>query len=179
MAEIKITELNEIVRADLNDTDVLPIVDVSDDETKKVKLENIRSIAKNEYSDSTLDPYSANYTNVNFQTREAVLYNNETGDNGNITLSDSAENYSKIKIYFRDNDNNRNSVEIFQPNGKSVSLLTCAAGGTNAYIKMKNVTISGTSITRKTNDSVSQFRTNTPNTSADNYIYILRVEGIN
>ena len=179
MAEIKITELNELSKASLNDNDVLPIVDISDDETKKIKISNIKTDSLNEYNTSQIQPYSANYSNTNFQTREVELYNDETGTNGDVTLSDSAANYTYIKIYFRDNDNGRNSVEIYSPNGTYASLMAVSPSGDNAYMKMRVVYINGTSITNKNNSSFAEFRTSSPNTSATNYIYITRVVGIN
>ena len=58
---------------------------------------NVEAESLNEYSTSTTQPYSANYSNTNFQTRETVLYNNTSGSNGTIQLSDSAANYKYIK----------------------------------------------------------------------------------
>jgi len=41
MANIKISELNELIPSQISTNDVLPIVDVSADETKKITLENL------------------------------------------------------------------------------------------------------------------------------------------
>lgn len=41
---------------------------------------------------------------------------------GTVTLSDSAANYQRIKIFFSNNDGMNNSVEIYDPDGKRVNL---------------------------------------------------------
>lgn len=64
MAEIKITELNELPSASLNNNDVLPIVDVSDDETKKITAGSIIDI---------IYPVGSIYMSVN-NTSPAVLF---------------------------------------------------------------------------------------------------------
>lgn len=53
---------------------------------------------KNTHSDSTEENYCCDYENKHFGGVE--LYNNSTGSAGEITLSDSISNYSKIKIFF-------------------------------------------------------------------------------
>jgi hypothetical protein len=54
--------------------------------------------------------------------KPVVLYNDATGTNNNVALSDSSDNYTYIEIFFRNNNNAYNSVKIYQPNGKAVSL---------------------------------------------------------
>lgn len=63
MNEVKITELNELESANVNNNDVLPIVDISADETKKIKVQNIKTTVNDSYSTSTTETYSANYIN--------------------------------------------------------------------------------------------------------------------
>lgn len=70
MANIKISELNELTSSQVDNNDVLPIVDVSTDETKKITVENIREglaiNVKNTYSTSQNDTYSCDYSNKAF-----------------------------------------------------------------------------------------------------------------
>lgn len=78
------------------------------------------------------------------------LYNNSSGAYGTINLSDDASNYTYMEIFFSGNDgyNYPSSVKIYSPNGKIASLLYILNDGTaqNFYFKVKNVLISGTTI---------------------------------
>jgi len=118
-------------------------------------------------------------------TPHTVLYDS-TGSNSTIALSQSAANFNHMRIYFHNNDSYKSSVDIYSPNGKSVSLATSNQnpGSTDlAYIKCSTVTISGTSISRVANSSSetafhsasSPYVTRT----MSNFIYIYRVEAWN
>ena len=76
--EVKITELTELESANVSNTDVLPIVDVSADETKKIKIENIKTVVNDSYSTSTTETYSANYINNNVGTTVHDSYSSST-----------------------------------------------------------------------------------------------------
>lgn len=91
--------------------------------------------------------------------------------NGNLTLSQSAANFTRITIYYRDNDNQYNSVDVYQPNGKLVLL---ASNWEGRFHKMRSVTISGTSV-----NTARAYQTDTVDnhTDATNLIYIIRVLG--
>lgn len=54
----------------------------------------------NEHSTSETDVYSANYVNNNFQLEGEVLYSNDTGTTGNVTLSKNVSNYSYLEIFY-------------------------------------------------------------------------------
>ena len=116
--------------------------------------------------------------NGNEILNENVLYNNESGSNGTIALSETAKNFKYIEIIFRDNDDTYSSVRVHNPNGKNVDLTTLARWSSTFYIKQKRVAISGTSITSGNATEVQL--TTAPkikiNTSANN-IYITRVVG--
>ena len=109
---------------------------------------------------------------------ENVLYNNESGSNGTIALSETAKNFKYIEIIFRDNDQTYSSVMVYKPNGKFVDLTTLARWSSTFYIKQKRVAISGTSITsgNATEVQLTTAPKITINTSANN-IYITRVVG--
>ena len=51
-----------------------------------------------------------------------VLYNNSSSQTATVTLSSSANNFSYLEIYYKDNDNVFNSVKVYDPNGKTVFL---------------------------------------------------------
>lgn len=108
-----------------------------------------------------------------------VLYNNATGSNGTITLSQSAANFDHLTIYYRDNDNENSSVDVYAPNGKQVTLATNHPGydNGNMYIKARSVLISGTSIATASLNRYSQVSVE-PGLSRSkvNNIYITRVE---
>ena len=104
-----------------------------------------------------------------------------SGTTGTVTLSESAANFSKLKIFFRTDDNAYQSVEVISPDGKSVELSVNHPGGSGqtstVWIKGATVAISGTSITVSAyiNMGVSA----AGNTlAAGNVIYVVRVEGI-
>ena len=109
---------------------------------------------------------------------ENVLYNNESGSNGTIALSETAKNFKYIEIIFRDNDNTYSSVMVYKPNEKFVDLTTLARWSSTFYIKQKRVAISGTSITsgNATEVQLTTAPKITINTSVNN-IYITRVVG--
>ena len=103
------------------------------------------------------------------------------GTNGTVTLSESAANFSKLKIFFRTDDSAYGSCEVPSPDGKTVDLSANHPGGSGqastVWIKGSSVVISGTSISviRYVNMGVSA----AGNTLvAGNVIYVVRVEGI-
>lgn len=65
MANIKISELNELDV--VSNDDVLPIVDVDANETKKVKTSNLKTKIRNIKTNSNDDAYSCNYINDIFK----------------------------------------------------------------------------------------------------------------
>lgn len=119
--------------------------------------------------------------------RPDVLFKGHT--NGTVTLSDSAANYSHMKIYYDSMTGGTTgtpcygSVCIYNPNGKSVNLFIGEAGASGSdrfpWWKGRDVTINGTSITTRTTnryyDTASSNKT-TRTTTAANNIYIDRVE---
>lgn len=108
-----------------------------------------------------------------------VAFEDSSGDNGNLTLDYSASGYTKAKIYFKtnDSDNPISSVEVDEPNGKTVMLIGVQPYTSNyCYIKSKKILISGTSITNVNYSQVSFRSSNYPTVSNDNYIYITKVE---
>lgn len=93
---------------------------------------------------------STNYTNY-VTTKPTTLFSSSSGTVGTITLSDSATNYTYLEIFYTDNNGRQpNSVKIYSPNGKYVSL-SCIEPSTNGdepriYIRSSGWTISDTSM---------------------------------
>ena len=105
-----------------------------------------------------------------------VLYNDTTGTNSTITLNDNVSNYNYIEVFYRDSDNQYNSVKVFSPNNKKAFLTTSTLYNNKIYYKTKVISISGTSIT---NTSTAQMTCEASGNTitTDNFIYITRVVG--
>ena len=109
----------------------------------------------------------------------AVLYNNQSGTTGTVTLSDSAVNYDFMRIYFRktNGQNQRGSVDIFTPNQQyaNLTLFEPYAADLTLWFTSKTVYINGTSITNY--DYCNGAVTSSGNTiGSQNEIAIYRVE---
>ncbi len=124
----------------------------------------------NTKSTSTTDTYSCEYQNKTFGG--ISLYTG--GSNANITLSDSAANYTYLEIFFNAN-NYYNSVKVYSPNNKNVYLSVNVVNADASYFQNKIVLINGTSISNVV------FNQNTVGSSVAtenaNNIYITKVIG--
>lgn len=106
-----------------------------------------------------------------------VLYNSASGTAGTVTLSDSAENYTYIEIFYRSSgDNACGSVKVFSPNGKLVHLGTIHYIADYDYAKFALVSVSGSMITFSQNYQIT-LKSNGSVYSAENAIFITRVVG--
>ena len=106
-----------------------------------------------------------------------VLYNSASGTAGTVTLSDSAENYTYLEIFYRSSgDNACGSVKVFNPNGKLVHLGTIHYIADYDYAKFALVNVSGSMITFSQNYQIT-LKNNGSVYSAENAIYITRVVG--
>lgn len=106
-----------------------------------------------------------------------VLYNSASGTAGTVTLSDSAENYTYLEIFYRSSgDNACGSVKVFSPNGKLVHLGTIHYIADYDYAKFALVSVSGSTITFSQNYQIT-LKSNGSVYSAENAIYITRVVG--
>ena len=106
-----------------------------------------------------------------------VLYNSASGTAGTVTLSDSAENYTYLEIFYRSSgDNACGSVKVFSPNGKLVHLGTIHYIADYDYAKFALVNVSGSMITFSQNYQIT-LKNNGSTYSAENAIYITRVVG--
>lgn len=106
-----------------------------------------------------------------------VLYNSTSGTAGTVTLSDSAENYTYLEIFYRSSgDNACGSVKVFSPNGKLVHLGTIHYVADYDYAKFALVSVSGSMITFSQNYQIT-IKNNGSAYSAENAIFITRVVG--
>ena len=106
-----------------------------------------------------------------------VLYSSASGTAGTVTLSDSAENYTYLEIFYRSSgDNACGSVKVFSPNGKLVHLGTIHYIADYDYAKFALVNVSGSMITFSQNYQIT-LKSNGSVYSAENAIYITRVVG--
>ena len=112
---------------------------------------------------------------------EVVLYNNTSGSGDVITLSESAENFEYIEIFYTDNNNKvGGSVKVYSPQNKTVSLSVIEAGtATTTYFRRTSYHILGSSLTPNVESAgYVRISTATPShTSGANYIKICRVVG--
>lgn len=110
------------------------------------------------------------------------LYDNSTGTNGNVTLSETSANFSYIDIQFRSSEGNDyvGCQRVYNPNGKYASLMYAYAGNDNGtvYFKMRNIYINGNSITTAATNRYSEVKlTSSTSASKVNQIYITKVMG--
>ena len=139
----------------------------------------------NSYSTSTGIGYSANYSNEHFSGVE--LYNNASGTNGTVALSDNVDNYNYIEIYYSNAGKTKSSSTKLMKGFYSTTLKviniskTTTAQNTQEYYK--DIAISGTSITTTLNRSVyitsdvADYSTATITQGSDNLVYIYKVIG--
>ena len=107
--------------------------------------------------------------------KPTTLYNNSSGSNGTITLSDNVSNYEYIEIYYRNGDGYIDYKKIYSPNGKICGLnLSYYNTGIGHYQNWSGtVNISDTTITH----TKDYYTSNSTTATAINYIYITRVLG--
>lgn len=106
-----------------------------------------------------------------------VLYNSANGTAETVTLSDSAENYTYLEIFYRSSgDNACGSVKVFSPNNKLVHLGTIHYIADYDYAKFALVNVSESMITFSQNYQIT-LKSNGSTYSAENAIFITRVVG--
>ena len=107
------------------------------------------------------------------------LYDNSSGTNGTVTLSQTANNFNYLEIFYvtKHNTNTYGSVKIFEPNGKIVNLVAtyCKDTTYGVYVYAKDVQISGTTIT--VSKAGWQYIGSDRYIGSSDYIYITKVVG--
>lgn len=105
-----------------------------------------------------------------------VLWEGETNNPNEITLSDSISNYKRLKIFFRDNDSQLRGVEIYTNNQNSirVSLDSHYNQGQWFNLKMKSILITDKSIG---GIGAAEYEFGSQTISYNNNIFIMKIEG--
>jgi hypothetical protein len=115
--------------------------------------------------------------------KEVVLYNDATGTNGTVTLSETSANFSYLEVFYGNSPKSGcGSVKVYSPNGKGVDMAVHNFSDDEypsgaLYISQTRATIAGTTITPM-GASYCVFRTaNVFSVQALNTILIYRVVG--
>lgn len=105
-----------------------------------------------------------------------VLWEGETNNPNEITLSDSISNYKRLKIFFRDNDSQLRGIEIYTNNLNSirVSLDSHYNQGQWFNLKMKSILITDKSIG---GIGAAEYEFGSQTISYNNNIFIMKIEG--
>lgn len=116
-----------------------------------------------------------------------TLFDNDSASpSASTTLSETAANFSRLTIFYKDSDNNRSSVDVWAPDGKRVSLSLTWINGTSTqqmYQRVRYVTISGTTIETSKLSGDAKYRTGqiqlgtTGSVTNSDYISITHVIG--
>lgn len=85
--------------------------------------------------------------------RAYVLYSDETGTKGNITLNDSSANYKYLEAYYYADQNHILSSKVCDPDGNSIILQMVGYYGNSFAVRSAMYNISGTTLTLSTDDS--------------------------
>lgn len=106
------------------------------------------------------------------------LYNNTSGTTGTVTLSQSAANFTRLRVFFTTANAGYGSTEIWSPNGKYFTCIgASAATSAIAQFEFCKCYINGTSITRTNGGYVNIDTSNHAGATMTNQIKIVRVEG--
>lgn len=96
-------------------------------------------------------------------TEEYILYENESGSAGTITLKASVNHYRYVEIYYTDNnDQGQGYTKVWNPSNKTVQL-QLQEPAANPFFRQTAYTISGTTMT--------------PNTTQAGYVKVLGTSG--
>ena len=118
---------------------------------------------------------------INCYLGEELLYDNESGAEGTVTLSKSASQFTYLEVFFKDNNGHGNGyTKIYKPNGAVVDL-SLIEGSSNilTYFRRTEYIISGTTMT-PSSSKYGYCRISTATAShqsGTNYIRITRVVG--
>lgn len=108
---------------------------------------------------------------------EYVLYDNSSGDNGTITLEDSAENYTYLEIFYKNNNGLFKSIKVYEPNEKTVNLDMVVGSTSTIWLQTGGRYINGTSISTVSGRGLQcNIKQNTTIQTVENF-YIVRVVG--
>ena len=112
------------------------------------------------------------------QCKPTNLYNNTSGTNGNVTLSQTSANFAYLEIFFGKGEIGMSSVKVQSPNGKKVCLSQgqFVPNGSVFQNISKMGTISGTNITFS-KAGYGNVYSGGIEAGAENQIYVYRIDG--
>lgn len=108
-----------------------------------------------------------------------VLYSNSTGTTGTVTLSETAANFTFLDIVFGNGDSRVSGVtRVYSPNGKTAEISANLIGA-NGYASLyfARYTISGTSMAKSLNNTLSASLNGTWAVSTSGELYVVAVLG--
>lgn len=130
---------------------------------------------------------SSNASNLTYahqgtiQCKPISLYDNSTGTNGTVTLSQTASNFTYLEIFYKisQSETSYKSATIYSPNGKYVNLeaVLRASNQTVNYIFSTIYSISGKTMTVKWSGRSYFYNDSKNSISTDNGINIVKVVG--
>lgn len=119
------------------------------------------------------------------QSNMRNLYNNATGTTDTVTLSETAADFTYLDIYYYTSHGSGSTpkrmshIRVYDPDGQNVALTNTVYWSNELLISQSQIHISGTSITRLSNEQ-AQFKLTTSaasRTATTTNIYIYRVDG--
>lgn len=117
---------------------------------------------------------------VDNKTDEIVLYTNDTGSNGTITLDDDLSNYKYIEIFYKNNDGYVESKKVYMPNNKFTTLVSFTGmNASSVYVKFRVISMKDKTISTAENRARQFLLADSGIGSwvVENDIFILRVLG--
>ena len=113
-------------------------------------------------------------------TDEYILYENDSGSNGTITLAAALSHFRYIEVYFTDNNGKSGGyTKVYNPNGKTIPLQITEPAAT-VYSRQTHYVLSGTTMTPDITNA-SYFRITSAGAVSTsfgtNYIKVVRVIG--
>lgn len=107
-----------------------------------------------------------------------ILYDNNTGTNGTVTLAETAANFAFMFIGYRNENSFYSGIFVRSPNGKSVALGNSVGDTSAVGMRVAWCKISGTSLTRSSNGLIWVSSNGTCGISNGNtHIYVTHVIG--
>lgn len=108
-----------------------------------------------------------------------ILYNNSTGSNGTIQLSDLPSNYSCIEIFAIDNNSTKGgNVKVDSPtNGSWFTVFMIEAASSSTFIRRTKYTITDDTLVPSNLGYSRIMSSSADTTTGTNYIYITKVVG--
>lgn len=135
--------------------------------TEKIALQD-GAITTPKIADGAVTSQKADWTTI-----VTKLYETQNGTNATFQLSESAANFKRLRFFFRSNDGDYSSLDVYEPDGKTISTEVVHPVPTASYSKITLWGISGTTVTKGVSIQVA----NDGTIQSADYVYITRVEG--